>query len=74
MSTPLADASAIEQREQIIERLERLALVASRSLFVHDRNLFFNALADAGRFNRAYPDHAIPAMVDGKVPRPEFGP
>lgn len=63
------------ERLAIIQRLERTyrafkpwADTRTRPPGILDD--FFNALADAGMFNRAYPELAIPPMRNGYVPRP----
>lgn len=62
------DSSLDIVRANIVERLERnarIAQTASRccaSLNALDTQMFFNALADAGDFNRKHPERRIPPL------------
>lgn len=62
----MVDSAAVEiRRANIIDRLERNALIAresakrGRRLSALDTQMFFNALADAGDFNRDHPEREI---------------
>lgn len=55
-------------RRMLIARLERYAKLAreyfdrGEPLPENDKRFLFNALADAGDFNRKYPERAIPPL------------
>lgn len=75
------NSNAKTVRACLIARLERYAANARKFADARkplpplDKNLLFMALADAGDFNRAHPEIAIPPLDPrtGKVQEPRLG-